>query len=234
MFSRIAESLHRHSAMTIPELLQLITNCYSPSPEPEQVEFLYDITRWIAPHIEDVKHHIYPHSFKFAKDHSGKVGMWYKQWAKDDQWLPEEGPLYILKSIPKGTPPVIRPLSKRLPSVEDMTSKLEKSSCRMTTNEIAWWRKFLKAEESYRKKWEAVSEANLKTVEAENWPLLRLGKHFKRNEIEGARSVDAEEQHMEEQLNKLLNRQDRFPQVNSWLHSFLNFHGIKILMRHLK
>lgn len=100
----------------------------------------------------------------------------------------------------------------------------------MKTCQIAWWSKFLIAEENYRKKWEAMSEANLKTIEAGNWPLSKLGKHFNRNEIEGARSVDAKEQHMEEQFNKLLNRQDRFPQVNSWLHFFLNFHGIEILM----
>lgn len=71
--------------MTIPpQLMQLTKTCYTPSPEPEQVAFLYDASGWIAPHIENVKHHIYPHSFNFAKDNSDKVGMWYKQWAKDD------------------------------------------------------------------------------------------------------------------------------------------------------
>ena len=73
----------------------------------------------------------------------------------------------------------------------------------MKTEEIAWWKKFLKSEERYRKKRETNSEATPKTMKASNWPFVRLGKHLFASECDGARSVDAKEQHMEEQVRSL-------------------------------
>lgn len=215
MFSRIADALHRQSAMTIQELLELITSCYSPSPEAEQLQFLYDVSGWLEPHIARIKNQVYPHSFKFAKDNSGKVGMWYKKWAKDTVWLPEKGPLYILKSIPRDIPPMIRPNSQKMPKIEDMKSKVTKCACRMSTQQIAWWTAFINREEKFRKKWDNLPLAALRTLKADRWRILSLRKHFSQNEIDCDRTVDVEEQHMEEQLNKLLSKQDHFPQVKN-------------------
>lgn len=215
MFSRIAGSLNRHSAMTVSELLNLAKASYSPSPQVEQLHFMFNISGWLAPHIENLKHHVYPHSYKFAKDDAGKVGMWYKQWTRDRVWLPEEGPLYILKSIPKGIPSIIPPNSKRLPTIEEMKAKSSKCACRMNTMQIAWWQAFISHEEKLRSSWEAVRQATLKTWKAKDWPLLSLGKHLSPDETACQRNQ--EDEHMENELSHLMSKQDRFSMVGSMI-----------------
>lgn len=56
--------------------------------------------------------------------------------------------------------------------------RIGKSAFYRKRDEIAWWNRFLKSEESYKEKWETILEATLKGIKADNWPFLTFGKHF--------------------------------------------------------
>ena len=50
------------------------------------MEKVFDIRKWISPHIEVIKYHTEPHVFLFKRDASGKVVMQYKYWSHDE-WI---------------------------------------------------------------------------------------------------------------------------------------------------
>lgn len=63
----------------------------------EQLEYVFDIREWIAPHLEEIHYHTQPHIFLFKKNAStGRAEMFYKQWSHD-MWEPSDSGLQLLK-----------------------------------------------------------------------------------------------------------------------------------------
>ena len=75
---------------TNTDLLSGITKCYSDVPEANMIEHMFDVKSWIAPHLERLENHSYPHIFRFIKNSSGSVRMFYKDWS-DSPWKPSLG-----------------------------------------------------------------------------------------------------------------------------------------------
>ena len=60
------------------------------------VSYIFDIRAWLAPHIQEIHCHTYPHIFLFKKNESGKGVMLYKHWSHEN-WEFPEGDSAILK-----------------------------------------------------------------------------------------------------------------------------------------
>lgn len=63
--------------MTLPALEGHIEKAHTPMAETILVDYVYDIKTWLEPYLNGIKHHVYPHSYKFFKK-NGKVRMKYK------------------------------------------------------------------------------------------------------------------------------------------------------------
>ena len=53
------------------------------------LQYVYDIRKWLSPHIDEVHDHTIPHVFLFRRGSSGDCEMLYKNWAKD-KWIRSE------------------------------------------------------------------------------------------------------------------------------------------------
>ena len=60
----------------------------TPEAETQVVHYIFDIHGWIEPFLNRIKYHAYPHAYKFTKI-NGQAVLKYKQWANDENWLPE-------------------------------------------------------------------------------------------------------------------------------------------------
>lgn len=79
------------------DLQKVIRLSRSPPPLASVVNYVYDISTWLKPHIPDLHDHLKAHIFKLNKNDKGKVCMWYKEWSDDDLWLPDGGlPLLVV------------------------------------------------------------------------------------------------------------------------------------------
>lgn len=56
---------------------------YTPHPQVELLEFVYDIKSWMSHAIEDLHGHTQPHSFKFVLNSGGRCEMFYRNWSHD-------------------------------------------------------------------------------------------------------------------------------------------------------
>ena len=116
MFSRISVALARTHAVMLDDLIQVIRRAYNPTPITCSVENIYDVKTWLHPFVPSLKHHSNPHAFRFKMNENGEVEMSYRLFAKSSrkQWLPEEGPIVLLKQVPPGKPSVIKPDMKNV------------------------------------------------------------------------------------------------------------------------
>lgn len=78
------------------DLMSLFKGSYTPSPVPILLEVMFDVREWL--------HNISnPHVFFMKKSSTGSVVLKYKQWSRDNDWLPAndniDGGLEILKQV---------------------------------------------------------------------------------------------------------------------------------------
>ena len=159
MFSRISVALARTNAVTLDDLIQVIRGAYNPTLITCSVENIYNVKTWLRPFVPSLKHHSNPHAFRFKMNENGEVEMSYIPFAKSGrkQWLPEEGPIVLLKQVPPGKPSVIKPDMKKCPSVEVIKDSVEKLGVRMSSAQLDWWRKMAEDEERKRRQWESLT-----------------------------------------------------------------------------
>ena len=58
--------------------------CYTPNPTAIETEYVFNITEWLDPHIENICGHSKPQCVKIVKDVTdGKTKLFYKHWSTD-------------------------------------------------------------------------------------------------------------------------------------------------------
>ena len=115
----ISKLSRKKDCMTLPALEKGIQKVHTPSAETIMVDFVYNIKEWIEACLNNIENHVYPHSYRFSK-RDGKGEMKYKAWAKDKNWLPEGKSLRMLHSIPKGTPRLLKPDTRKLLDIKQL------------------------------------------------------------------------------------------------------------------
>ncbi|XP_065906896.1 uncharacterized protein [Dysidea avara] len=104
-FSQLSQYLSKRSATTMEDMLRSAKTSNPDVVHASVMEKVFDIRKWISPHIEVIKYHTEPHVFLFKRDASGKVVMQYKYWSHDE-WI---GNCVLLKSVPVGRPELVQP-----------------------------------------------------------------------------------------------------------------------------
>ena len=186
---------------------------YTPTPECHDLQYLFDISGWLAEHIVPIKNHVYPHTFKFYLGEDKKAKMLYKNWANDETWQPADGPLTILKSVPEGAPKLVRPTlgGRDTMPLKDLKAKVQAGSHRMTEDQLHWWEDFIRDEQTLRSRWDGMTDEGLKELVQENWYIPKLRTH--QREATPA-CADHSAARQDKELERLLNKENSFPPVS--------------------
>lgn len=64
-FSRISENLGNKSAKTLPELERVIETSTKKGFRCIQLPCVYNIRDWIAPYLQGINNHSFPHTFRY-------------------------------------------------------------------------------------------------------------------------------------------------------------------------
>lgn len=162
----------------------------TPSAETIMVDFVYNINEWIEPCLNKIKNHVYPHSYRFSK--------------RDGQGL------RMLHSVPKGTPCLVKPDTRKLVDIKQLEDCVAKCK-RLTAADRNWWSSFISNEKDYRQRWTDPSDEILQNYKKKEWPLKML-KRFK--QLEDTTEGDPDQLRREQNLNDLLRKADRCPNVS--------------------
>ena len=199
--------------MTLPELHTLVEESYTPTPECQDLQCLFDISGWMAEHIVPIKNHVYPHTFKFFLGEDKKAKMLYKNWANDETWQPADGPLTILKKAPEGVPNLIRPTlgGRDAMPMKELKAKVQAGSHRMTEHQLHRWEDFITHEQTLRSRWDEMPEERLKELAKENWCIPKMKTH--QREAPPACPDDSAAR-QDKELERLLHKENSFPPVS--------------------
>ena len=80
--------LRLNNCCCIAELMQAVTEAYSPSPCLEFVDLMYDVRTWMAATEAELHNITNPHCFVLKESSSGDVVLKYKNWSRDKHWKP--------------------------------------------------------------------------------------------------------------------------------------------------
>lgn len=70
----------------ITDLMSAISNSY-PDVHARPLKHIFNVKKWLEPHLLSLHNHSYPHIFKLYCGVSGEVEMKYKLWS-DSPWQP--------------------------------------------------------------------------------------------------------------------------------------------------
>jgi len=139
--------------------------------------------------------------------------MTYRPWAKSarKEWLPKEGPIILMRSIPPGKPAILRPDLKNCPSVKTIKDSVEKLKIRMTSSEYDWWQEMIIQEEKRIQQWESMTPEDYRTA-GESFDLMdfRYAEPAEKEEDD-----DAEYQERAERLLRLIDKKQNYPPVGA-------------------
>lgn len=132
----------------IIDLVQEIQNSFQQKPEVALVTHVFDVKKWMCNHIPNIHDHLKAHQFKFQKDGTGEVKMFYKEWSTDDFWLPQSG-MYILQNFSGRIIPIVEAPS--LVAMQFDCEKLQKLQGTLLKlagylekcGALSWWDKFM-------------------------------------------------------------------------------------------
>lgn len=160
MFSRISVALKKSNAVTLADLIDVIQESFTPCPTVSRVDNIYDVKSWQRPYLATFKYHSHPHAFRFKLNDRGEIEMTYRDWAnaKRKEWLPNEGPLIIMRELPPGKPAILKPDLKECPTVATIKEAIAKLRVRMSVSELDWWENMAKEEEERVKLWNSLSD----------------------------------------------------------------------------
>ena len=93
-----------YSFISPPDLMALFKDSYTPSPVPVLLEIMFDVREWLTPVNPQLHNISNPHIFFLTKNANGSVVLRYKQWSRDNEWLPSKDPskcIEIIKQVCK-------------------------------------------------------------------------------------------------------------------------------------
>ncbi|KAJ8299830.1 hypothetical protein KUTeg_022577 [Tegillarca granosa] len=102
--------LKTHSATTLPKLMNLWEQCFTPKPTGILTENVYDVAGWLQGHINPISGHSKPHTFRITKEND-KVKLVFKKWTNDAVWIESKGNKELLENIPSGYPKKLEKIS---------------------------------------------------------------------------------------------------------------------------
>ena len=173
---------------------------------------MYDCKSWLEPFASLLSNHIYPHAFKF-EEKEGTVQMFYKSWASDERWLPnEDRGLAVFSGVPTGRPSLLRPDYKKCLEITELENKVEKCRVRLDICQRGWWKEYLSSEQEIRKLWSSASEEQLLEMGKDEWFISLLSpfsqKDLRENSLPGENETD-----MDGKLAMLVEKVNKFPEV---------------------
>ncbi|XP_070577283.1 uncharacterized protein [Ptychodera flava] len=129
-------------------VLGVLESGYSKSGSHVQLlDKMFDIRTWIHPVCADLHKHSIPHAFKISKGECGSAQLQYKIWSTDNEWLPDNHSIKLLKSKPTGTPGLVIPSSTKMnyeKLLDDIPKLLTSSAVRVVSEQQKrWWDEFL-------------------------------------------------------------------------------------------
>ena len=197
----------------MPELHAMVEEAYTPRPECRDLEYIFDISGWLAEHIVSIRNHIYPHMFRFFLSEDKKAKMQYKNWANDKTWMPVGEPITILSTFPEGVPKLVRPTlgGKEAISLSDLSPKVPTGSHRMMEAQLHWWQGFIANERELRERWDGMAEDELTRMANERWFIPKL-KVRQQKATPKEMEVDGDRQ--DKELERLLKKENSFPPVS--------------------
>ncbi|XP_071181315.1 uncharacterized protein [Mytilus edulis] len=171
-FSRIAETLRRNDAETMPRLKEMLPNV-------KDIEAIYDIRSWITSSLNDIRKHTKPLHYKFIRDlATHNVKMQYKAF-QDSEWKTEHGIIQLISgkpNLPKGIPKVINPQFEKI-DINKIKSRIPQWQCLFTDQiehtEQKWWGGFLGHLEKIR---DSLPYRRTKVLSKAKWILPLLPK----------------------------------------------------------
>ena len=144
--------------------------------------------------------------------------MSYKTWASTRAWLPKGKTLYLLKSMPKGPPQLLRPDHVKMLTVQRLADCYTSMKARLPDEEQQWWRQFISSEVNYRKVWEDTRDDELMKMAEGNWFFDHLHEC---EDVRRPKSAAADTDTKEREIDRLIAKHNTFP-----LHS-----GMKIMSK---
>ena len=128
MFSRFSIRLRRKECFTLPELMKVAEECFTPVPKFILTTEIPNIAEWLDGITYDqdsiqnkMKNITHSHQFKIAKDVDGKVLVQCKQYSTSRDWLPSPG-VEVLCGLPSAVTPN---RVQQQPLVPHQTRKME-------------------------------------------------------------------------------------------------------------
>ncbi|KAJ8321339.1 hypothetical protein KUTeg_001109 [Tegillarca granosa] len=143
---RFSVWLKTHSATTLPKLMNLWEQCFTPKPTGILTENVYDVAGWLQGHINPISGHSKPHTFRITKEND-KVKLVFKKWTNDAVWIESKGNKELLENIPSGYP-------KKLEKISDANidaKKLENDVNKVLRDYVTveedknWWDSFFES-----------------------------------------------------------------------------------------
>ena len=143
-FSKIADTLRRSDAETIPELQKLLPNV-------EEVIWQYDIREWLLSNINDIRKHTKPLHYKFVRDpNNDKVQFSYRENQNNPWKNVESGILKRNKKnmvqLPTNVPKLVEPTFDKI-KIENLEKKISFWQClfsdQLENTQLTWWKDFI-------------------------------------------------------------------------------------------
>ena len=173
--------LKRRNAVTLPELVRVLEDSYTPRPIVEVLEGIFDIKKFLKDYLPTkLQNHSRPHSFKFFLTAEGTVAMNYKHWAVDKEWLPLDDktgqvePLVLLEQpLPVDRVPELCPPSwDSKVDLDRVEAALAGNDYRFTKKESEWWDLFVREKRAES----AICKADVDAMARTLWPVLLLSQ----------------------------------------------------------
>lgn len=133
--------------------------------------------------------------------------MNYKAWSADKNWMLESGK-NILKATPHGNPPISVPDYRKSLSVETLLDKCEKCKVCFNGHQTLWWQEYIDRERIERVSWKRKNGDD-------SWSLQYIQPFSASSLKVKSPALTKDQKEMDENLKKLLDKQDYCPNVRT-------------------
>ena len=119
----------------------MISASYTPSPTAETFIVKYGFKEWLINNIRSPQKHTQPHSYRFKKKEDGTVGVCFKRFAMDEEWLETDRPL--LSHMPEGQPGIVKPTWEKQLEMKELRDRIANFKFYFSSTQLNEWRIFI-------------------------------------------------------------------------------------------